>query len=87
MSRLPFHPPGKPEKLRTKHLGLLETPTLILQGERDPFGKKESHSCRLSPSIRVVFLPDGDHDLKQHRAGLEQQECSDRGHHAFVEDL
>src|SRR5262249_20310081 len=32
----PFHPPGKPQQLRTRHLQELKTPTLILQGERDP---------------------------------------------------
>lgn len=35
----PFHPPGKPEKTRTEHLKDLKTPTLILQGTRDTFGK------------------------------------------------
>ena len=34
----PFHPPGKPEQLRTAHLDALRTPTLIVQGTRDPFG-------------------------------------------------
>ena len=34
----PFHPPRKPEKLRTAHLVGLRCPTLILQGTRDPFG-------------------------------------------------
>ncbi|MFT5486908.1 MAG: putative alpha/beta-hydrolase family hydrolase [Paracoccaceae bacterium] len=36
----PFHPPGKPEKLRTEHLAGLKTPALILQGERDRFGTR-----------------------------------------------
>ena len=31
----PFHPPGKPEQLRTKHLVDLKTPALICQGTRD----------------------------------------------------
>ena len=88
----PFHPPGKPEKLRTKHLRLLETPTLILQGERDPFGKKEEvTSYRLSPSIQVVFLPDGDHDLKPRKASGRTHEdnrnAAIAAAHAFVEDL
>lgn len=30
----PFHPPAKPEQLRTKHLVNLKTPTLIVQGTR-----------------------------------------------------
>ena len=61
----PFHPPGRPEKLRTDHLKSLTTPTLILQGERDPFGTKdEVPAYPLSRRIRVEWLPDGDHSLK-----------------------
>ena len=37
----PFHPPGKPERTRTRHLEHLRTPALILQGTRDTFGKPE----------------------------------------------
>src|ERR1700675_4918447 len=37
----PFHPVGKPDKLRVEHLRTIKTPTLILQGERDPFGSRE----------------------------------------------
>ena len=65
----PFHPPGKPDKLRTEHLAGLKTPALILQGERDPFGKREEVAgYTLSKSINVAFLPDGDHDLKPRKA-------------------
>jgi predicted alpha/beta-hydrolase family hydrolase len=61
----PFHPPGRPEKLRTAHLLTLNTPTLILQGERDPFGGlEEIGGYALSPAIDVVPLPDGDHSFK-----------------------
>ncbi len=64
----PFHPPGKPDKLRTSHLETLACPALIVQGERDPFGTRgEVASYTLSPSIRVEWLPDGDHDLKPRR--------------------
>lgn len=65
----PFHPPGQPEKLRTTHLHDLQTPTLILQGERDPFGPKdEVAKYELSPSIRVEWLADGDHSFKPRRS-------------------
>lgn len=65
----PFHPPGKPEKLRTEHLETLKTPALILQGERDPFGRRdEVTGYKLSESIDIEFLPDGDHDLKPRKA-------------------
>jgi predicted alpha/beta-hydrolase family hydrolase len=60
----PFHPPGVPDKLRTSHLEALTCPTLIVQGERDPFGTRgEVESYRLSPSIRFTWLGDGDHDF------------------------
>jgi len=61
----PFHPPGQPDKLRTKHLETMKTPALILQGERDPFGTKEDvKGYKLSRSIHVEFIEDGDHSLK-----------------------
>lgn len=61
----PFHPPGRPGKTRTAHLADLRTPTLLLQGERDPFGKPEEIAgYDLSDAIRVHWLVDGDHSLK-----------------------
>ncbi|TKB14189.1 MAG: alpha/beta hydrolase [Mesorhizobium sp.] len=65
----PFHPPGKPEQLRTKHLADLMTPTLIFQGTRDEFGTKdEVATYGLSEAIQLVWLEDGDHDLKPRKA-------------------
>lgn len=61
----PFHPPGKPERLRTAHLEQLATPTLVLQGARDPFGARaEVPSYPLSPAIELHWLEDGDHSFK-----------------------
>ena len=61
----PFHPPGRPEKLRTAHLLELVTPALILHGTRDPFGKPEEiDAYGLPPSIRVQYVEDGDHSFK-----------------------
>lgn len=54
----PVHPPGKPEKSRLSELDGVEVPTLVVQGERDPFGRPESCHHR-----EVVLLP-GDHSLK-----------------------
>jgi len=65
----PFHPPGRPEKLRTKHLETLATPALVVQGTRDAFGTEEDVAgYRLSPAIRVVWLQDGDHSWKPRAA-------------------
>jgi predicted alpha/beta-hydrolase family hydrolase len=61
----PFHPPKQPARLRTAHLEQIRTPTLIVQGTRDPFGgPAEVASYPLSPAIRVVWIEDGDHDLR-----------------------
>jgi uncharacterized protein len=61
----PFHPPGRPDKLRTKHLENLNTPALIVQGTRDTFGTPEDVAgYALSPKIRVHWIEDGDHSFK-----------------------
>ena len=61
----PFHPPGRPEQLRTMHLRELVVPTLICQGTRDPFGTRdEVGTYQLSKKIRVHWLEDGDHDFR-----------------------
>jgi len=65
----PFHPPGKPEQLRTKHLAGLTTPALICQGTRDEFGtKQEVPGYTLSDKIEILWLDDGDHDLKPRKS-------------------
>lgn len=71
----PFHPPGKPEKFKGDHLATIEKPCLILQGERDTFGKREEFTdFDLSPMIAVAFLPDGDHGFKpRKRSGFTEQ--------------
>ena len=61
----PFHPVGKPTQLRTAHLAELKTPTLIVQGTRDPFGTREEVATyKLSKAIDILWLEDGDHDLR-----------------------
>lgn len=65
----PFHPPAKPDQLRTKHLADLKTPALIFQGTRDEFGSPEEIAgYTLSSNIAVKFLEDGDHDLKPRKS-------------------
>jgi predicted alpha/beta-hydrolase family hydrolase len=61
----PFHPPGKLDKPRTAHLRDLRTPALICQGTRDEFGTSEEVTgYELSTRIEILWLEDGDHDLK-----------------------
>lgn len=77
----PFHPTGKPEKLRTAHLADLRTPTLICQGTRDPFGTQaEVGTYALSPAITLGWFEDGDHDLSPRKGvtGLTQTDHLNR---------
>jgi predicted alpha/beta-hydrolase family hydrolase len=71
----PFHPVGNPERLRVEHLRTIQTPTLIVQGEQDAFGsRQEVAGYSLSSAVRVHWIEDGDHDLKQKAArGSEER--------------
>ncbi len=53
----PVHPPGHPEKSRLSELEAVRVPTLVVQGERDPFGMPPTSSNRT-----VVSIP-GTHSL------------------------
>jgi uncharacterized protein len=65
----PFHPLGKPDQPRTKHLADMRTPTLIVQGTRDQFGVREEVSAyKLAKTIEIVWLEDGDHDFKTRKS-------------------
>jgi len=65
----PFHPVDKPTQLRTAHLEKLKTPTLIVQGTRDPFGTRDEVAAyTLSKAIKLLWLEDGDHDLRPRKA-------------------
>ena len=88
----PFHPPGKPERLRVAHLERLRTPTLLVQGTRDALGScEEVTSYRLSRSIRVRWIEDGDHSLKPRaRSGRTERQNLDEAVDAvasFVDGL
>lgn len=72
----PFHAPGKPDKVRIDHFPEINAPTLILQGERDPFGKKEEVAGYGLPGlIQVDWLVDGDHDFKpRKKSGISHEQ-------------
>jgi predicted alpha/beta-hydrolase family hydrolase len=71
----PFHPTGKPDKLRIEHLKTIRTPTLIVQGERDPFGTRdEVATYKLSKQVRVHWLPDGDHSFTPRKSSGRTEE-------------
>lgn len=85
----PFHPPGQPGKLRTAHLGDLRTKALIVQGTRDAFGTREDVAgYRLSPSIRIHWIEDGDHSFKPPaRSGRTEKESLEEAIAAVAEFL
>jgi uncharacterized protein len=58
----PVHPPGRPERSRLDELDAVEVPTLVVQGERDPFGMPPS-----APNRTVVPIP-GTHSLRSSSA-------------------
>ncbi|HEX6461034.1 MAG TPA: alpha/beta family hydrolase [Thermoleophilaceae bacterium] len=61
----PVHPPGKgddPSKSRLPELDAVKVPTLVVQGERDPFGMPPD-----GPNRQVVHVP-GDHSLRNSEA-------------------
>lgn len=76
----PAHPAGKPGMLRTEVLKSIVVPTLIVQGERDPLGRRdelESQDGKNAWSSELTWLwsVDGDHDLKPRKAsGLTHED-------------
>src|SRR4051812_16146586 len=58
----PVHPPGKPEKSRLGEIDAVTVPTLVVQGERDPFGIPPP-----GPNREVVLVA-GTHSLKSSSA-------------------
>jgi predicted alpha/beta-hydrolase family hydrolase len=72
----PFHPSGKPEKLRTEHLLELSTPALFVQGTRDPLGSAaEVAGYGLPPGLAFHWCPDGNHDLTpRKKSGLTKEQ-------------
>ncbi|WP_049723804.1 alpha/beta family hydrolase [Gilvimarinus polysaccharolyticus] len=72
----PFHPPGKPDKLRVDTLQQLRVQTLIVQGTRDKLGDRHDvESYDLPANIALHWLADGDHDFKPRvRSGYTQDQ-------------
>ena len=72
----PFHPQGKPKKLRTEHLPAIKQPLAIIQGSRDKLGDKEEvEGYSLPEHFQWCWLEDGDHDFKPRvKSGLTQQQ-------------
>ena len=62
----PLHPPRKPEQQRTQHLPDLRTPTLFVQGTRDPFGSiaEMEQALKMIPAkTKLLPVTGAGHDL------------------------
>lgn len=67
----PLHPPGRPEKSRLEELQQVQVPTLVIQGERDPFGTPEE----FPPDRQLTVIPGADHSFRVlKRAGVSPEE-------------
>jgi len=69
----PLHPPGRPEKSRLDELEAVQVPALVIQGERDAFGRPEE----FPPDRDLTVVPGADHSFKVGRqADISQQEVA-----------
>ncbi|MBA0051499.1 hydrolase [Streptomyces sp. AJS327] len=73
----PLHPPGKPGKSRAEELtgAAAELPVLVLQGERDPFGRPGE----FPPGVPLTAVPGGDHGFavpKRPKEGALSEEAA-----------
>jgi len=62
----PLHPPRRPEQQRTQHLPKLHTPTLFVQGTRDPFASiaEIEQALKMIPAkTKLLPLEGAGHDL------------------------
>lgn len=55
----PLHPPGKPERSRLQELREARVRTLVVQGERDPFGTPEE----FPDDVDLAVVPAADHQM------------------------
>jgi uncharacterized protein len=63
----PLHPPGKPEKPRTEHFGLLGLPCLFVSGTRDAFAtpaELEAAVALVPGPVSFQWVEGGDHGLR-----------------------
>lgn len=68
----PLHPPGRPEKSRIEELLGAGVPTLVVQGEKDPFGGPEEYPG----SVELAVVPAADHGMKvPKKAPLSQEDA------------
>ena len=62
----PLHPPGQPQRLRTRHLPKIAVPMLFIQGSRDAFARPDLLQSTLAglPGATLHVVEGADHSLK-----------------------
>lgn len=74
----PLHPPGKPDRSRLSELAGCGLPALVVQGQRDPFGRPDEFPITAARSRALVEIPDANHSFDvPKRAELSQTETID----------
>jgi hypothetical protein len=80
----PLHPPRKPQQQRTQHLPDLRTPTLFVQGTRDPFASiaELERALKMIPAkTKLLPIEGAGHDLgfkgKEKREQVPQEIVSE----------
>jgi predicted alpha/beta-hydrolase family hydrolase len=65
----PFHPPGKPDRVRDEHLSGIDRPMLFLQGSKDPFGTPAVRDAVIAklPTATLHLVDGGGHSLERSR--------------------
>jgi predicted alpha/beta-hydrolase family hydrolase len=74
----PLHPPGRPDKLRSEHLGRIRAPMLFVQGSRDAFGTPDELRAALAhanAAADLFVVEGGDHSFKVPKRGAMPQDA------------
>jgi predicted alpha/beta-hydrolase family hydrolase len=68
----PLHPPGRPERSRLAELLGSRVPSLVVQGENDPFGAPGE----FPDGVDLAVVPAADHSLRVPKsAGIDQDDA------------
>jgi len=74
----PLHPPGRPDKPRTRHLPSIKIPMLVVQGERDAFGTPaELEPVLAGLKAELCVVEGGDHSYKVPKKLKPQEQVYD----------
>jgi len=74
----PLYPPGRPDRLRAKHLIAIKAPMLFVQGSRDAFGTPDELRpiiTQFEPPADLYVVEGGDHSFKVPKRSVIRQEA------------